>query len=123
MTIRLVTRADDAGMSHSANRAIRETCEQGICRNVSVMAPAPCLADAADCLCDLRGICFGLHVDLNAEWESPRWGTVLPASQVPALIEPDGGFFRNPAQLHERNVPLEQMVAEVKAQLARARAA
>ena len=72
-SIRLVTRADDAGSSLSANRAIRETCVAGMVRNVSLMAPCAHIADAAAQLRDLPGIALGMHVTLNGEWDAPRW--------------------------------------------------
>lgn len=62
---RLVTRADDAGSSRSANRAIHQTATQGIARNISLMACGPQIEDAAKSLCDLDGVDFGLHVCLS----------------------------------------------------------
>ncbi len=123
MAIGLLMRGDDAGMSRSANRAIREACEKGICRNISVLAPAPELEDAALCLRDLPDVAFGLHVDLTAEWDVPHWGPLLPAQQVPALLAPGGGFYQVPNPLHDHHAPLEQMMAEIEAQLARLRKA
>ena len=120
--IRLVTRADDAGSSRSANRAIREACVAGLARNVSLMAPCPHIADAAAVLRDLPGVCFGMHVTLNCEWEVPRWGPLSPASAVPSLVEADGSFTRFPVHLHERNAAVDEMMVEVAAQLAHLRA-
>lgn len=123
MAVGLLMRGDDAGMSRSANRAIREACEKGICRNVSVLAPAPELEDAAQCLRDLPNVAFGLHADLTAEWDVPHWGPLLPAREVPALIAPGGGFYQVPNPLHDNHAPVEQMMAEIVAQLARLRQA
>jgi hypothetical protein len=95
----LVTRADDAGSSRSANRAIREACVAGLARNVSLMAPCPHIADAAAVLRDLPGVCFGMHVTLNCEWETPRWGPLSPAPSVPSLVEADGMMVEVAAQL------------------------
>lgn len=120
-TIRLITRGDDAGCCRSANRAIRAAFQQGILRNVSVMAPAPELEDAADQLANLQGLCAGLHVTLNCEWDRPKWGPVLDPADVPALVDQQGHLLTNPKDLHERNAPLEQMIAEVRAQLDLAR--
>ena len=46
----LITRADDFGSSHSANQAIYEVSKKGIVKNVSVMACAPYLEEAAEML-------------------------------------------------------------------------
>jgi hypothetical protein len=119
--IRLVTRADDAAMSRSANRAIRETCEHGLVRNISVMAPAPFLEDAAETLAGLPDVAFGLHVCLNCEWESPRWGPVLPPDQVPGLLAEDGRLTRDPKVLHHRGLTADTILPEIRAQLDRLR--
>ncbi|HEY3320980.1 MAG TPA: ChbG/HpnK family deacetylase [Planctomycetota bacterium] len=121
--IRLVTRADDAGSSQSANRAILETFEKGIARNVSVIACGPQLEHAAELFRNVKGLCVGLHVTLNCEWESPRWGPVLPRERVPSLIEHDGTLTRHPQNLHDRHANVNEMVAEVYAQLQRLREA
>lgn len=120
--IRLVTRADDAGSSRSANRAIRQACVDGLVRNVSLMAPCAHIADAAEQLRDLPGICFGMHVTLNCEWDAPRWGPLSPPAAVPTLVEADGTFTRFPMHLHERRAAVDEMLVEVAAQLARLRA-
>lgn len=121
--IRLVTRGDDAGSFRAANLAIAEAFDRGIVRNASVMVPAPHFRHAAELFRARPGLCVGLHVTLNAEWEEPRWGPVLPARQVSSLLDDQGHFFRAPMDLFERGVDLEQAMSEVKAQLALARQA
>ena len=120
-SLRLVTRGDDAGSCHSANRAIREACEHGILRNVSVMVPGPAFEEAAGLFAGRADICLGLHVTLNAEWDGPKWGPVLPADQVPSLVDGDGFFLPTPRDLHQHGPSVEEMMAEVEAQLQRAR--
>jgi hypothetical protein len=125
--LRLVTRGDDAASCRSANRAILEAFENGILRNVSVMACAPELGHAAKVLGPAarirgRGLCVGLHVTLNCEWDQPRWGPVLPPQVVPHLVDERGHLTRTPMDLHQRQADVEQMIAEVQAQLDRLRA-
>lgn len=117
----LITRGD-AGSCDSANRAIREACKHGMLRNVSVMVPGPAFAEAAAMFADLPGICLGLHVTLNAEWNGPKWGPVLPPARVPSLVDDKGFFTSAPSVLHARGVDIEQIMSEVEAQLDRARA-
>ncbi|HEY3595884.1 MAG TPA: ChbG/HpnK family deacetylase, partial [Polyangiaceae bacterium] len=66
-------------------------------------------------------LCVGLHVALNAEWESPRWGPVLPPEQVPSLVDENGHFWPTPMHTFERGVDLDQAMREIKAQLDQAR--
>jgi predicted glycoside hydrolase/deacetylase ChbG (UPF0249 family) len=120
--IRLVTRGDDCGMCQSANAAVREAFEQGILRNTSVMVPCPAFEEAARMLADLPGLCVGLHVTLNAEWDSVKWGPVLPAAKVPSLVDREGLFLQTTMALQERQASGDEMIAEVRAQLDLARA-
>lgn len=119
--IRLVTRGDDAGSCHSANAAILEACRKGILRNVSIMVPGPAFEEVASMFADLPHVCFGLHVTLNAEWDGPKWGPVLPSEQVPSLVDKQGHFFTTPNVLQEHNASGSEMIAEVQAQLQIAR--
>lgn len=119
--IRLVTRADDAGNTRSANEAIREAFEAGILRNTSVMAPCPAFEHAAELLGGHDGLCIGVHVTLTSEWDHPRWGPVLPPGEVPSLVDDDGCLLPSPQALEERGADADEMAAEVRAQLARVR--
>jgi predicted glycoside hydrolase/deacetylase ChbG (UPF0249 family) len=119
---RILFRADDAGCSEGAAVAIRKTVEEGVVRNVSVMAPGPALEAAARELADLGDeVAIGLHVTLNSEWETVRWGPVLPPEQVPSLVLEDGTFTRTPRHLAQREPDFDEAIAEVAAQLARLR--
>jgi predicted glycoside hydrolase/deacetylase ChbG (UPF0249 family) len=120
--VQLITRGDDAGSAHGANRAILEACDAGTLRNVSVMVPGPAFKEAAGMFAGRTDICLGLHVTLNAEWERVRWGPVLPKTEVPSLVDAEGNFTYEPRVLYERGVVLDEIMAEVEAQLARARA-
>jgi len=120
--IRLVTRGDDAGSCRNANLAILEACGRGILRNVSLMAPALEIEHAADVFRSVPGLCLGFHVALNCEWDRPRWGPVLPRERVPSLLDADGCLTKTPQELLDRRASLDEMAAEVAAQLSRLRA-
>jgi len=122
MGIRLITRGDDSGSCETANLAIRDAFEKGILRNTSLIVPAPALDHAVAILRDLKGLCVGLHATVTAEWDSVRWGPVLPPDQVPSLVDANGHFFKNGRLLHENNPSNDEILAELKAQLDRARA-
>jgi predicted glycoside hydrolase/deacetylase ChbG (UPF0249 family) len=119
--IRLVTRADDIGCAISANKAAYDATTQGILRNYSLLACAHELEDAAQRLLGLEGVNFGLHASVTSEWDQPRWQPVAPADQVPGLCSPDGAMYQNVQDVHAANVPAEQVLVEIKAQLARLR--
>lgn len=121
--LRLLVRADDAASARAANEAIAETVTHGIVRNVSVMAAGTELEHAAALLKDLPGVAFGLPCTINAEWPARRWRPVLPPSDIPSLVEPDGTFTDHPRRLAERGFDLAEIEAEIHAQLARLREA
>lgn len=118
--MKIVFRADDAGSSAGANRAIVDTVVRGCVRNISVMVPGPAFEEAVPMLRSLAGVDLGLHVTLNAEWDFPKWGPVLPGSSVPSLLDGDA-FTQNPGVLDSRGFSLDEAVAEVAAQLRKAR--
>ncbi|WP_336771955.1 polysaccharide deacetylase family protein [Paenibacillus sp. MMO-58] len=117
--IRLLLRGDDFGGSLSANQAIAEACEHGLLKNVSVMAPGPYLEQGALLLADCKEICFGMHITMNAEWDRVKWKPVLPANQVPSLIDEQGYFLAHPSLMGKVN--LEEAIAETLAQYNRLR--
>ena len=122
--IRLVTRGDDAGSCVSANVAIRQAARHGILRNVSVMAPGPAFDAAVPLLKSLPvNVCLGLHVTLNAEWETVKWSPVLPRDRVPSLVDGQGYFWPTPEETRKHGARVDEMLAEIEAQLARMREA
>lgn len=120
--IHLITRGDDLGTNHSANAAIREAYESGILRNASLMACCPAAEQAAEMLAGEKGLCVGLHSTMNAEWDTVRWGPVLPAESVPSLVDARGHFFQTVRALAEHSPAIDEVFAELQAQLDRARA-
>jgi hypothetical protein len=120
--ISLVTRADDAGGCISANEAILEAVEAGAVRNISIMGCGAELEQAATFFAGRSDVCLGLHVTLNAEWDTVKWGPVLPTDQVPSLLQPGTSYFTpTPKDLQEKGFAIAEAIAEVKAQLERMR--
>ncbi|MBN2452213.1 MAG: ChbG/HpnK family deacetylase [Lentisphaeria bacterium] len=121
-TIGLLTRGDDSGCCAAANRGVLQAWREGILRNASVMVPGPAFAEAAELLGAEEGLCVGLHATLTDEWHTHRWGPVLGSDRVPSLVMPDGTFFKDCKALWDRGPDLDELMAELGAQLALARA-
>jgi len=87
------------------------------------MACCPFFEEAAAIFANRPGICLGLHLTINAEWETAKWGPVLPPERVPSLVDENGHFFQNPVLLHEHGAGAnpDEVLAEIEAQLARCR--
>lgn len=118
--IALITRGDDCGSNHSANIGILKAVNKGILKNVSLMVTCPYIEEAAEWFKDRDDICFGLHAVLNSEWTDVRWGSVLPAEEVPSLIDKEGYFHQSPHHFLENKPRIDEIMAELKAQLDKA---
>lgn len=115
--IRLVTRADDAGMHAVANHAIHDTVTQGIVRNISLMAPTPAIRNAWEVLGDLGDrVDFGLHITLNAEWTTLRWRPLIAGARAKSFTRKDGTMHFTVGDLEAASPDPEAMMEEIVAQ-------
>jgi len=120
--MKIVTRADDFGVSPGTNRAILDAVDGGFIRNVGVIAPSAHWHGAVpELLARADRISLGVHATLTSEWKFPRWRPLLDAGKVPSLCLPDGSLPRDTATLLKR-FRLEELEAEVRAQIACLRA-
>lgn len=119
----IVLRMDDVGSCVSANLAVLECARAGCAKNASLMVPGPAFEHAANLLGGNPELCFGLHVVLNAEWDTVKWGPVVGPTRVPSLCEASGAFTSEPRVLHVRGFSLDEAETEIRAQLAKAREA
>lgn len=119
--IYLLTRADDVGSNRSANLATLEAYQKGILRNASFMAPCVGFKEGVEMLKKEKGLCCGMHITMNAEWDAVKWGPVLPPEKVPSLVDENGLFFQTTQLLHDHNPRLEEILEEMQAQLDLAR--
>ncbi len=109
----LIVNCDDLGSSRSANVAVYEALRDGVATSATLMVPCPWARDAAAMY---RGEDVGVHLTLNAEWETYRWG---PITHSPSLLDGDGGFPRTLDDVWE-HADLEEVRKECRAQIERA---
>jgi hypothetical protein len=118
----LVIHADDVGMAHSVNRASLEALEKGWITSASILVPCPWFPEVARWAKAHPEADLGIHLALNSEWTTYRWGPISPHAAVPSLLDADGYL----PLLETMVVPQAQMVdveRELRAQVDRARAA
>lgn len=112
----VVVHVDDVGMSDSANRGAERAFDDAATCG-SLMVPCPAFEAAAKRCRERPELDLGVHLTLNCEYESWRWGTV--ADDVPSLLCPDGGMWRTTAETVENATP-EHVERELRAQIERA---
>jgi len=116
--IRILTRADDAGLCQSVNLAVEKAYTTGIIRNTSLMVNCANFNDAVELLRPYTpGLCVGLHAVINCEWEYPRWGSVAPADKVPSMLQKDGTFPFLPNNQYDARAKIDEIMYEIQAQL------
>jgi predicted glycoside hydrolase/deacetylase ChbG (UPF0249 family) len=118
----LVIHADDLGMAHSVNRATFEALRLGWVTSASILVPCPWFPEVVRFARAHPEADLGIHLALNSEWTTVRWGPVSPLDRVRSLLDPDGYFPLLETTVAERALP-EEAERELRAQIERARAA
>ncbi len=109
----VIVNCDDLGSSRSANVAVYEALRDGLATSSTLMVPCPWARDAAAMY---RGEDVGVHLTLNSEWDTYRWG---PITHSPSLLDGDGGFPRTVEDVWD-HADLDEVRKECRAQIERA---
>jgi predicted glycoside hydrolase/deacetylase ChbG (UPF0249 family) len=115
----LIIHADDAGLSHSENRATIQSLEKGIVNSYSIMVPCPWFYEMAVFAKNNPQFDNGIHLTLTCEWENYKFGPVLPISEVPSLVDKNGHFYKKREQLR-KNATTKDVKNELQAQIEKA---
>jgi len=115
----LIIHADDAGLSHSENMATIQALQKGIVNSYSIMVPCPWFYEMAMFAKSNPQFDNGIHLTLTCEWENYKFGPVLPASEVPGLVDGNGYFHKNREELR-KNASAEEVARELQAQIEKA---
>ena len=110
MPVRLIVNADDFGLTEGVSRGISEAMRAGRVTSTTILANRPHLAACVRLLDGIDDVGVGVHLALS----SGR--PVLPADQVPSLIDESGAFPRD-YRFAVMNADLREVEAEWQCQI------
>lgn len=111
----ILLRADDLGYSRAVNYGIYDAIDNGVINNVGIMVNMPSTKQGLELLKN-EDIDYGMHTDIT------NGKPVLPAKEVPSLVDENGNFHRS--KIYRENygankpdfINLDEVVAEIDAQ-------
>ena len=115
----LIIHADDAGLSHSENKATINALKNGSINSYSIMVACPWFYEMAVFAKNNPQYDNGVHLTLTCEWENYKFGPVLGAKEVPSLVDENGYFYKTRDLLRE-NGTNEDVAKELEAQINKA---
>src|SRR3954471_8190090 len=113
-------RLDDIGMNHSVNLAVEQVAKTGMPFSVSMLFVCPWYQEAVEILRKYPNVTVGVHLALNSEWRSYRWGPVLGKGGVPSLVDSVGYFLPSTDAFLASKYDLAEVERELSAQVERA---
>ncbi len=115
----LIINADDFGMCRGANLAVMELLktQESALTSSTIMAPCAWAPEACRFAGENPDLAIGVHLTLTNEWSKYRWAPVN-SSGTDSLRDEEGFMWHESEQV-EKNVKLEEVIGEIKAQIER----
>lgn len=88
--LRLIVNADDFGVSEEVNEAVIRAYKEGVLTSASLMVTGAAFGQAVRLAKENPGLAVGIHL-VTVVGKS-----VLPYSEIPALVDREGNFSNNP---------------------------
>lgn len=116
----VILHVDDVGMSFDSNEGAINAMTKGVATSCSVMMPCPWVPSYVHYLKEHPTTDAGLHLTLTSEWNEYRWAPLMGKPAVPGLTDNEGAMWHSVEEVVQHAKP-EEVYAEIKAQLDRAR--
>ncbi len=115
----LIINADDFGMCRGANLAVTELLKapDSALTSSTIMAPCAWAPEACRFAGENPELAIGVHLTLTSEWSKYRWAPVN-TSGTDSLRDEEGFFWHESDQV-EKNVDINEVVGEIRAQINR----
>jgi predicted glycoside hydrolase/deacetylase ChbG (UPF0249 family) len=112
----LIIHADDLAVSHSEDTASFDALDRHAVTSASILVPCAWLTEVANYAKVHPDSDLGLHLALNAEWKTDRWGPVESRNNVPSLLDADGYLWADvPSAI--QHIKTDEAEREVRAQI------
>jgi len=115
--IELIIRGDDMGMTQGSLIAFERGFNEGVLTCGSIIVPGAWFEGVAELCKRNPGWCTGVHLCLVGEWHGFRWRPVLPWDKVSSIVDEDGFLYTYPDELFSHNPKLDEIDAELRAQI------
>ncbi|MCE5250541.1 ChbG/HpnK family deacetylase [bacterium] len=119
--IRVIVRGDDMGMTQGSLAGFEKAFNEGVLTSGAIIVPGPWFEGAAELCRKNPGWCTGVHLALVGEWRGYRWRPVLPYDKVSSIVDEDGFLYTSPDVLWAHKPKIEEIDAELRAQVALAK--
>jgi predicted glycoside hydrolase/deacetylase ChbG (UPF0249 family) len=111
-----IIHCDDMGLCPATTGGGFDAMTAGVATCGSVMVPCADFPNVAALARAHPDLDLGVHLTLNAEWESDGWGPVAGASAVPSLVDARGFLHRTAGEVLAR-ARIEEVAIELRAQI------
>jgi hopanoid biosynthesis associated protein HpnK len=111
-SIQLIVNADDFGMSKDVNEAVVRAFKEGVLTSCSLMVTGEAFDEAIQLAKENRGLAVGIHL------VTVRGRSVLPRSEIPALVDEKGLFACHPGFAGLKYYFSKQARAQLRKELA-----
>ena len=118
----VIFHADDIGMCQATLTAYADLIDFGLISSAATMTPCPWFQGAAAFCRQHPEVDMGVHLTLNAEWDTYRWAPLSTRDPASGLVDKEGYFHHWTEETHANADPTAVQI-ELVAQLERAQAA